>query len=156
MGDDGDATSVHGHHGRVLWSLWLVQSQRHGVRNLLERWRLTICVGHVLGKVLHHESLGLAFHVCSNKAGKVEIGSSIKVELVLQHLMYSIGGSTLLGDSELGDLLLAGIAGRVGSVRGQRISDMDMMTLRLRRMFTELLDDGIGIDLGWAKGGQCG
>jgi len=70
--------------------------------------------------------------------------------------MYSIGGSTLLGDSELGDLLLAGIAGRVGCVRGQRISDMDMMTLRLRGMFMELLDDGIGIDLGWGKGGQCG
>ena len=64
---DRYTSSVDGHHCRVL-----------------------ISVGHVLADVFHDERIGLSIHVCAYEGGKIEIGSAIKIQFVLEHLMHGI------------------------------------------------------------------
>lgn len=42
---------------------------------------------------------------------KIQVGSPIEVQFILEHLMDGIGGCSLLRDDKFGNLLLAGIAG---------------------------------------------
>lgn len=63
-----------------------------------------------LGQVLYHELLAMLFHIRANKTGQVEIGTAIKVELVLEHLMNSICWCTVLWNAEFGNLRGAVIA----------------------------------------------
>jgi hypothetical protein len=86
---------VHIHHGRVL-----------------------ICVRQVPAKVLDHMSFGLTLHVSSYKRGEVEVRLSVKVELVFQHGVHGIAGSSLLRDLESGELGLGIVATAVGSEVG--------------------------------------
>lgn len=121
----------------------------------------------LLGQVLDHQRFGFTLHVCANKAraglstipcfkvilrypsipSQVEIGSSIKIQFVLQHLMYGIRGSALLGDDEFGDFLLAGIAGRVWGDGGGCTLGLKVMLVGFGWMVVKLLNDGVRIDL---------
>lgn len=51
-----------------------------------------------------------AGHV-SGIPSKIQVGSPVQVQFILEHLMDGIGGCSLLGDDEFGNLLLAGVAG---------------------------------------------
>ena len=62
--------------------------------------------------------------------------------------MDGISGSPILWDLELGDLLLAGVAGRVGSDVGSSTLGMNMLPTSLLHMkVVEALNDLSGIDL---------
>ena len=47
--------------------------------------------------------------------GQVQVRSAIEVQFILEDLVHSIRGGTILRDLEFGDLLTTGIAGRVRS-----------------------------------------
>jgi hypothetical protein len=59
-----------------------------------------------------------------------------------------VGGGAVVGDFEFGDLLLAGVAGGIGSDMGSPALGMDMLLTRLLHMkVLKAFDDRIGIDL---------
>jgi hypothetical protein len=72
----------------------------------------------VFAQVLDHKSFGLAFHVGSYERGQVQVRTPIEVELVLEHGMHGICGSTLARDGEFRQLNLCIVAtavwGQVG------------------------------------------
>lgn len=78
---------------------------------------------------------------------KIQIGSPIQVQFILEHLMDRIGRCSLLWDLELGDFLLAGITRRVrGKVRGCA-SGVQMMVMGFGRVVVESLNEGIRVNL---------
>lgn len=83
--------------------------------------------------------------------GQVQVWSAIEIQLVLQHLVNGICGSSVLGYHEFGDLLFAGVAGGVwGDVRGTAFG-VDMSPARLFHMeIVKTLDDLFGVDL-WTR-----
>jgi hypothetical protein len=125
MRDDGYAAGVHLHHCRVF-----------------------ISIRHVFGDVFKHELLGVGFHVGAYETGKIEIWSSIEIKLIFEHLVHGIGGCSILWDLELGDLLLAGVAGRVGGyVRGTTMC-VNVFAAGLAHMkVVKAMDDLVGVDL---------
>ena len=76
---------------------------------------------------MKEESAPKFTYVGANEAGQVQIGPAVQVQLVFQHLVHSICGSPLLWDNEFGDLLLTGIAGRVGRDGGNSTLGVDMV-----------------------------
>ena len=89
--------------------------------------RILVCITHIFRQILYHKGFCFALHVGADEASQVQIGPAIQVQLVLEHLMDSICGSSLLWDLEFGDLLLAGIAGRVGCHAGNSTLSVDMV-----------------------------
>lgn len=79
--------------------------------------------------------------------GQVQVGPPVKVQLILEHLVDSIGGCSLLRNDELGDLLLASVARGVGSDGGGCALGLDMVLVGLGGVVVKGLDEGIGVDL---------
>jgi hypothetical protein len=75
VGKNAHTAGMHVHHGRVL-----------------------IRVSPVLADILNHQLLGLGFHIGADEAGEVQVGPAVQVQLVLEHLVHSIGGSAILRD----------------------------------------------------------
>ena len=74
-----------------------------------------VCIGHILRQILDHELLGFTLHISTDEAGQVQVGPAIEVQFVFEHLMHSVCWRSRLGDLELGNFLLRGIPGGVGS-----------------------------------------
>jgi hypothetical protein len=84
----------------------------------------------------------------SNTPGQVQVGPAVKIQLVLQHLVHGIRRGSILRDLEFGDLLLAGVAGRVGRDVGGSAFGVDVLQAGLLHMeVMEAFDDLVGIDL---------
>lgn len=130
---------VHLHHGRVL-----------------------VGIGHVLGQVFNHELLCLLLHVCSNEGGEIQVRPAVEIEpdeisasavrvrgsetsLILQHLVHSIGRSSIVRDLELGELRGGGVAAGVGSVVVHGVVGVEAATVG--RMVVELLDEVVGVNV---------
>ena len=122
--DDADTPRMHVHHRGIL-----------------------VCIAHVLGQVLNHQLLGLFLHVGAHKGGQVEIGLSIQVELVLEHLVHAIGGGAILRDYVFADLGLRGIARRVRGDGFRGILDVDVMIVSLGAIILQLREDLLWVDL---------
>ena len=81
--------------------------------------------------------------------GKIEVGSTIQIKLVFEHLVDGIRGCPIVRDLELGDLGLAGVASGVGSDMGGSTFGMDMFVSSFTHVeVLDVLDDFIGVDLG--------
>jgi hypothetical protein len=75
---------------------------------------------------------------------QVQIWSSIKVKLILQHLMNSIGGSSIVGNPEFGDLLLARITSRIwcdvhGTAMGVDMLLADIFYVHIMKTINDLI-----------------
>jgi hypothetical protein len=63
-------------------------------------------------------------------------------------LVDGVGGGAVVGDFEFGDLLLAGVAGRIGGyVRGSTLGVHVLMSGGRHMEAVEGLDDFVGVDL---------
>lgn len=110
----------------------------------MRRTRILVCVRHILAEILYHQLFGLSLHICANKAGEVEVRSSIEVELVLDHLMHRVCGSTVLRDPKLWNFL-PGIVAR--AVRSDMARCTLVSSLDVCRVLLELFDELVDVDL---------
>ena len=62
-------------------------------------------------KLFHLVSLFLCIERGGDVPGEVQVGATVQVELVFEHLVHGVCGSSIVWDLELGDLLLACVAG---------------------------------------------
>ena len=96
----------------------------------------------------------------SGLPGQIQVGASIKIELVLEHSVYGVSRSAIVRDFELGDFLLGGIARGVGCGMRDCSVGMHVALVGLVGVLAEGLDELIRIDLsilstpilsGWKK-----
>jgi hypothetical protein len=114
-------------------------------------------------EVLHHELLSLLFHVGAYETGKVEVWSTIQIQLIFEHLMNSIGyrvstrpstisiealtWCTVMRYPELWNLLSAVVARRVGSHMRNGMASVDSSLVRCVRVILQFVDKAIGVNL---------
>ena len=98
MGENGDAASVHGHHGGVfvcvghtdgqISVLVLGDSDVDAQEQLIVTRVRAITISRtdkhdvLFCQILHHQALRLLLHVRAHKARKIEIWPAIKIEFV--------------------------------------------------------------------------
>ena len=78
---------------------------------------------------------------------QVKIWSSVKIQFILQHLLYSSCRCALLRDLKLRDLLLRSITTGVRGALANGASTMNMSLVCFMRMVVEELDELVWINL---------